>query len=234
MLFAEYEPMFRRSCSIRMKRVPLAFLSLTLASALAVQAQAPAAQHSAAPATHEAVAREAGPAKVAVIEFQAAVAQTNEFQRDFADLQKKYEPKRTDLKTLSDQIDTLTKQLQAQGSTLSDAERETRARAIDDKKKQLDRDTQDAQSDFQSDMQELVNRIAAKVGATMTDFAQKQGFTLVLDASEQQQAPTVLYAMPSIDITKAIIDAYNEKSGVPAPPAPAAATPDAPSPSPSH
>ena len=218
-----------------MKRVHLTFLSLTLGSALAVQAQAPAAQHSAAPATHEAAAHEAaGPARVGVIEFQAAVAQTNEFQRDFADLQKKYEPKRQDLKTLSDQVDTLTKQLQAQGSTLSDADRESRARAIDEKKKQLDRDTQDAQSDFQSDMQELVNRIAAKVGATMTDYAQKQGFTLVLDASEQQQAPTVLYAMPSIDITKAVIDAYNEKSGVPAPPAPVAATPDAPSPSPSH
>lgn len=218
-----------------MKRVHSVFLTLTLGSALAAQAQAPAAQHSAAPATREAATHEAaGPAKVAVIEFQAAVAQTNEFQRDFGDLQKKYEPKRTDLKNLNDQIDTLTKQLQAQGATLSDADRESRARTIDEKKKQLDRDTQDAQSDFQGDMQTLVNRIAAKVGATMTDYAQKQGFTLVLDASEQQQAPTVLYAMPSIDITKAIIDAYNEKSGVPAPPAPAAATPDAPSPSPAH
>jgi outer membrane protein len=169
-----------------------------------------------------------------VIEFQAAVAQTNEFQRDFADLQKKYEPKRQELKTLSDQIDTITKQLQAQGSTLSDAERESRARTVDEKKKQLDRDTQDAQSDFQTDMQDLVNRVAAKVGATMTDYAQKQGYTLVLDASEQQQtAPTVLYAMPSIDITKAVIDAYNDKSGVPAPAQPAS-TPDAPKPSTSH
>ena len=58
----------------------------------------------------------AGPAKVAVIAFQAAVSQTNEFQRDFADLQKKYDPKRQQLKTLSDEIDTLTKQLQDQGA----------------------------------------------------------------------------------------------------------------------
>jgi outer membrane protein len=218
-----------------MKRVHLVSLSLTLASALTVQAQAPAAQHTAAPATHEAATHEAaGPAKVGVIEFQAAVAQTNEFQRDFADLQKKYEPKREQLKTLNDQIDTLTKQLQAQGSTLSDADRQSRALAIDEKKKQLDRDTQDAQSDFQSDMQELVNRIASKVGATMQDYARLHGYTLVLDASEQQQqAPTVLYAMDSIDITKAVIDAYNDKSGVPAPPQ-QSATPDAPKPSTSH
>jgi Skp family chaperone for outer membrane proteins len=217
-----------------MKRLHLALISLALGSAVAALAQSPAGQHSAAPAATHETAAPAGPAKVAVIEFQAAVAQTNEFQRDFADLQKKYDPRRTEIKNLTTEIDTLTKQLQAQGAQLSDVERETRAHAIDDKKKQLDRDTQDAQSDFQSDMQDLVNRIAGKVGATMQDYAQKRGYTLVLDASEQQQqAPTVLYAAPANDITKAVIEAYNEKSGIPAPPAPSS-TPDAPKPSTSH
>ena len=61
-----------------------------------------------------------GPAKVGVIVFRAAVSQTNEFQRDFADLQKKYDPKRQQLQALNEQIDTLTKQLQAQGAALSD------------------------------------------------------------------------------------------------------------------
>ena len=59
---------------------------LTLASGLALGA---AAQTPAAPAA------QAVPAKVAVIAFQAAVGQTNEFQRNFADLQKKYEPSAT-------------------------------------------------------------------------------------------------------------------------------------------
>ena len=64
-----------------------------------------------------------GPAKIAVIAFQAAVTQTNEFQRNFADLQKKFEPKRVQLKTLSDDITALQKQLQTQSATLSDAAR---------------------------------------------------------------------------------------------------------------
>lgn len=219
-----------------MKRVFLVVLFLGLGSLLAAAAQAPAAQRPVSEAHEAAQAHDAAlPTKVAVISFQAAVGQTNEFQRDFADLQKKYAPREASLKSLNDEIDTLTKQLQAQGSTLSDDEREARARAIDEKKKQLDRDTQDAQGDFQSDMQDLLNKLAGKVGAVMTDYAQKHGYTLVLDATEQQQqAPTVLYALPSTDITKAVIDAYNEKSGIPAPPAPAAATPDAPKPSSSH
>jgi outer membrane protein len=55
----------------------------------------------------------------------------------------------------------------------------------------------------------------------LVSYAQQQGYTLVVDGSaSQQQAPVVLFASPSTDITKAVIDAYNLKSGVPAPPAP--------------
>jgi len=167
----------------------------------------------------------APPAKIAVIAFQAAVTQTNEFQRNFGDLQKKFTPKRDQLKALSTQIDTLKSQLQAQGDTLSEAERATRARVIDDKEKQLQRDGEDAQNDFQQALQDAFTGVAGKVGAVLTSYAQAQGFTLVLDGGTQQ-APVVLYANASTDITKAIVDAYNVKSGVPPPPAePAGTTP---------
>ena len=220
---------------IRMKRLPLFAHFLVLASATAAFSQATTAPRPAAPkpAASSAAAAPAGPTKVAVIAFQAAVGQTNEFQRAVADLQKKYDPRRAQIKTLSDEIDTLTKQLQAQGAQMNDAERANRARTLDDKKKLLDRDTQDAQSDFQSDMQGIVNDLAQKVGLVMTEYAQKHGYTLVLDAGDQQ-SPTVLYAIESTDITKDIIEAYNLKSGVPAPPPQATGQPavDAPQPQP--
>ena len=230
-----------------MKQLPFFVLSLALASVVAAAGQtatAPAAQKpAAAPASGQtatapaaqkpAAAPAAGPAKVAVIAFQAAVTQTNEFQRDFADLQKKYDPRRQQIKSLTDEVDNLTKQLQAQGAQLSDAERVSRSRAIDEKKRQLDRETQDAQSDFQNDAQQLLNGMAGKVGAVMTDLAAKLGFTLVLDAGDQQNA-TVLYAIPSTDITKAVIEAYNLKSGVPAPPEQGPNAVDAPQPAPAQ
>ncbi|HWT66962.1 MAG TPA: OmpH family outer membrane protein [Terracidiphilus sp.] len=193
-------------------------LALTLASGFALNAaaQAPAAATTPAPAA-------AGPAKIAVVAFQVAVAQTNEGQRSFADLQKKYDPKRQQLKTLSDEIDSLTKQLQTQGDKLSDAEKANRAKSIDDKKKQLQRDAEDAQNDMQQEMQELYNALASKVYDVLAVYAQQHGYTLVLDVA-QQQTP-VLYASESTNITKAVIDAYNVKSGVPAPPAGTAPAP---------
>jgi len=199
-----------------MKR--LLALAVTLASGIVLSA---AAQTSPAPA---APAAPAGPAKIAVIAFQVAVGQTNEGQRNFADLQKKYAPREDQLKNLNDDIETLTKQLQTQGDKLSEVERASRAKAIDDKKKKLDRDAEDARNDFQQEMQDMYNGLASKVYDVLEAYAQQQGYTIVLDEA-QQQTP-VLYATESTNITKAVIDAYNLKSGVPAPPAqPAAAAP---------
>ena len=194
-----------------MKRSSAIVAALLTGLSLAAAAQEPAAP--------------AGPTKIAVVAFQAAVAQTNEFQRDFADLQKKFTPKRDQLKALSDEIDGLKKQLQTQGSTLSEAERASRTKAIDDKTKQLQRSAEEAQNDFKQEMQDTYGTVANKVGGVLIDYAKQQGYTLVLDGGQQQVA-VILYANTSTDITKALIDAYNVKSGIPAPPPqPAAAAP---------
>jgi outer membrane protein len=194
-------------------------LTFLLASGLILSAGAQTPAATAAP-----TAAPAGPAKIAVIAFQMAVAQTNEGQRDFADLQKKYAPKEASLKSLSDEIDALNKSLQDPAANLSDVERANRTKSAEDKKKQLDRETEDLRNDGQQDMQDLYTSLASKVYDVMQNYAEGQGFTLVLDIS-QQQSP-VLYASGGTNITKQVIDAYNVKSGVPAPPAqPAAEAP---------
>jgi Skp family chaperone for outer membrane proteins len=204
---------------IQMKR-SLAIL-VTLASGIVLGA---AAQTPATPTASPSPI----PAKVAVIAFQAAVGQTNEFQRNFADLQKKYEPRRAQLKTMADEIESLEKQLQAQGDKLSDAERASKAKTLDEKKKQAQRFAEDAQNDLTGEMNETYNTVAQKVFDVLNAYAQQQGYTLVVDgSSSQQQTPVVLYASQNTDITKAIIDAYNVKSGVPAPPPQAPAAPAA-------
>jgi len=205
-----------------MKRSIALFVMLASGLAFSTAAQtttAPAVPAaSAAPAAHVAV-----PAKIAVINFQIAVAQTNEGQRDFADLQRKYAPREAALKSLSDEVDNLTKQLQTEGATMPEAQRAAKAKTIDEKTKQRDREVEDARNDFQADMQETYNTLAAKVYDVMQSYADQQGFTLILDVSAQQSP--VLYASNNTVITKSVIDAYNLKSGIPAQPQPAAGAP---------
>jgi outer membrane protein len=199
-------------------------LATLLASGFALGA---AAQTLPAPA---ATAAPAGPTKIAVIAFQVAVAKTNEGQRNFADLQKKFLPRENELKTRNDEIESLTKQLQAQGASLSEAARATQARTIDEKKKKLDRDAEDLRNEGGQEAQQMYNTLASKVYDVLSSYAQQQGYTLVLDFSQQQNP--ILFAQQSTDITAPVVDAYNIKSGVPAPPPPPAGSsaPSAPKP----
>jgi outer membrane protein len=62
-------------------------------------------------------------------------------------------------------------------------------------------------------------------------YAKENQFALIIDVSQQWPQGSVLWADPSrVDITKAVVDAYNVASGVPAPPPPAGGVPSAPRP----
>jgi outer membrane protein len=211
---------FSRSMSIACLLVSGAGLAAVAQTAGGPAAAASAAAPAAAPT---------GTSKIAVINFQAAVFQTNEGRRNISELQKKFDPKRTALKAQADEIDTLKKQLQASGDKLSDAERESRTQAIDTKEKALQRDGEDASNDYEQQMSQAYQQLAEKVYGVLQSYVTQNGYGLVLDASAsgQQQAPTVLWASQGTDITRAVIDAYNVKSGVPAP---AAEPPSAPTP----
>lgn len=198
-----------RSSKIRMKR------SLSLICLLATGLCIPAMAQTGASASGS---------KIAVIMFQAAVAQTNEGQRDLADLQKQFAPQREQLQQQNEQINDLKKQLQASGSTLTDEQRADRIRVINLKERQLEQNAQDAQTNFQNALGDDFNTLAQKVGVVMTAYVKEHGYALVLDAGAQQSP--VLWASPETDITKAVIAAYNAKSGIPAPP-PAAPAPSA-------
>jgi len=199
-------------------------LSLLLVSGFSVTAstQVPAAPMPSGPASANTTqSAPVGPARIATVAFQLAVSQTNEFQRAFTDLQKKWDPKRQQLKALSDDMDKLNKDLQTQGDKLSDEERASRMKTLEDKKKKFDHEQGDDQNDFQQEMQELYANSASKVYDVLSSYAEKNGYTLVLDISGQQTP--VLYRLESTDITKPVIEAYNVKSGVP--PLPAGSAP---------
>ncbi len=134
-------------------------------------------------------------------------------------------PRRQQLKTLAEEVEGLDKQLKAQGDKISETERAHRAKAIEEKKKQGQRQAEDLQNDAQGEMQEIFGKVASKVYDVLSNYARQQGYTLVLDSTmSRQQAPLILFSDQSTDISKTVLDAYNLKSGVPAPPARPAAT----------
>ncbi len=204
---------FFKEFQSRMNRT---FSLVLLASGLAATAAFAQVAPSPSASATKAPAPVAMTAKIAIIEFQPGTMQTNEGKAAMAALQQKYEPTQVKLKGLSDEIDSLKKQLAAGGEKLTEEERASRAKTIDTKEKQLQRDAEDAQGSFQGEASDVYQKIAAKVYQTVQTYAQQNGYTLVVDISGQQSP--VLWANPATDITAAVIEAYNAKSGVPAPP----------------
>jgi Skp family chaperone for outer membrane proteins len=196
---------------------------LAQATGVPAPAAAPATPPAAAAGAPAAVAPQAIPAKIALVAFEQAVFATNEGQKAIQDVQKKYEPKKSQIDTLASEVDSLKKQLQSAPATLSDEERQSRLKTIDTKEKQLNRDAEDAQTAYNADLQEAYGKIAQKVSVTLKNYVSQNGFTLLLDVSNQQS--NVMWALPTTDITQAVVSAYNTSSGVAAPPpsAPSAA-----------
>jgi outer membrane protein len=171
-------------------------------------------------------------AKIAVIEYEQATAATNEGQRALLALQKKYEPQKTQLQALQTEIESLTKQLQSAPATMSDEERASRARTIDTKQKQLQRDGDDATAAFNAEMQETLGAVAKKLGPIVIKYVQDNGYTMLLDNTGQQGGLSVLwFAQGTTDISQAVVDVYNASSGVAAPAMPSAPSATRPKPS---
>ncbi len=193
-------------------------LLTALGAGLATATFAAAQTTAAAPAASTPAAASGGPAvvsKVALINFEQVVLASNEGQVTTLNTQKKFEPRKTQIEALGAEVDSLKKNLPA---TLPDDERASRLRAIDTKEKQLNRDVEDATTAYNTELQEALSKVAAKLAGTMRDYAQQNGYTLLLDVSSQSS--NVLWTSPTAhsDISQAVVDAYNKTSGIAAPP----------------
>ena len=205
--------------------IPVA--AIAQASPATPESTTPTPATAAPAAAPAAVVPQAYPAKIALVAFQQAVVATNEGQRAVADIQKKYAPKQTQLEALNTEVDGLKKQLQAAPATLTDADRAARMKTLDTRQKQLDRDTDDARTAYQADLQEAYRKVAEKVNVVLLKYVQANGYTLLLDVGSEQSSVMWAARDPSADITQAVVSAYNTSSGITAPPpaAPSAARP---------
>ena len=166
------------------------------------------------------------PAKVGIINLQNAVVSTREGQKALADLQSRFTPKKEDLDKKQADIKGLQEQLPRGSNTMSEDARNKLVRDIDEKTKRLQRDTEDAQVEFDQEQGKAFNEVGGKLMAVLDKYSKENGFTLILDVSAQTSP--VLWAGNGVDITRAIVDLFDKApAGTVAPPSGAAAKPAA-------
>ena len=175
-------------------------------------------------ATTAATTANSGGVRVGIIDIQQAIVATNEGARDFEALQKKFEPRRTELQNHNTEVESLKKQLNTQGDKMNEETRANLVKSIETKQKSQQRSAEDAQNVFQAQQNEIAQRILQKMAPVIDKYAKSSGYSLLLDSSNPWPQGPLLWATASVDLTKTIVDAYNAQSGVAAPAAKPAGT----------
>lgn len=205
------------------------FVRFALALAIVLSLTAFAQTGTAAAATAPAVTGPQ-PTKVGIINIQAAIVGSNEGQVELNKLKSKFEPQQTTLEKQGKDIEDLQKQLNTQGDKLNDATREQMRKDLESKQRVYQRAVEDTRTEVQSAQDEMLNKIGNKLMPVLDKYARENGYALILDSSQPfPQGPLLWANVPSVDITKTIVDLYNAQSGVAAPaataPKPAATRP---------
>jgi outer membrane protein len=189
----------------------IVFAGLVLALGAGVNAQTPATP----------------PGKVAIIYFQGAIVGSKDGQKASAELESKAGPKKKELELKQGEVNALQDQFNKGQNTLSEAAKNELYRNIEAKKKSLQRDYDDTKEEFDAEQQKLIQQIAQKMTAVIERYSRDHGYYLVVDVSSPQSP--VLYASPTVDITKDIIELYDQAAPAMSNPTPAKPTSSQPS-----
>jgi outer membrane protein len=147
-------------------------------------------------------AQAVGPAKIAIINAQKAVADTQEIKKAQATLEAKYKPRQQTMETLQRDLQNIQTQLNAPNLT---PEKEAQLRAdAGQKQKQLQRLSDDLQADVNNDRQDILGRSGRQMTEIVKKIAEERGIDVVIDITN------TLYFKPALDITAEATAAYDK------------------------
>lgn len=162
--------------------------------------------------------------KVAVVDMQRAVADTNEGKRILGELQGKADKKKKELEAKRDEIQKMGEELKKQESVLRPEVFQKKRQEFEQKAMQFQESVMRTEQDFQQEQMRATQPIQEKVYRAINLIATRERFNLVLNS-----AAVVWPQQSEMDITNEVIRKANE-GGAAAPTTPAAQKPATPAP----
>jgi outer membrane protein len=163
----------------------------------------------------EAGAQPVPPLKIGVVDLQSIIIKSKDGEKAAAELKSKFAPKQSALEKKQADITVLQTQLRNGQNTMSEENKQKLMRDIDQRTNALKRDSEDANTDLEQEQQRMMGELVPKILSSLNKYATENGFAVVLDISSQQTP--VIFASNAVELTRAIIDAY-DKSAPLAPP----------------
>lgn len=161
--------------------------------------------------------------KVGTINIQQAIVSTKDGQKAAAELQTRFEPRRKEVEKANATVQALQAQYQKLGTVGSEEAKRKLQTDIEMKTKSLQRESEDANAEFESEQQKVLNELGGRIMQVINKYSTDNGFSMILDISSPQTP--VIWASNTLDITNEVIKLYdaNAPSTVAAPAAKTAA-----------
>jgi len=142
--------------------------------------------------------------KVAVINLQRAVLESDEIQKASAAMEAKFKPRQQEIEKLQRDLQGIQQQLQAgAGKLTQQAEAELTAQG-QRKQRDMQRMTDDLQADVTADRNEVLGKSSQKMSEVVKKLAEEKGYDMVVDVTN------TVYFKPAMDITAEALAAYNK------------------------
>ena len=140
--------------------------------------------------------------KVAVINTQKAMADTEELKKASAAVEAKYKPRQDELGKLQADLQSIEQQLNS-GKLNQNTTAELQAQG-QRKQRDAQRISDDLQADFERDRQDILGKASTKMQTVIQKLAEEKGMDVIVDASQ------TLFFKPTLDLTTEATAAYNK------------------------
>jgi outer membrane protein len=140
--------------------------------------------------------------KVAVVNVQKAILDSDEIKKAQTVLEAKYKSRQDQLQALQKDLESI--QTQLQGGKLSQPAAADLQVQGQRKQRDAQRIADDLQADADRDRQDILSKSTAKMQEVVKKIAEEKGYDIVIDVSQ------AFYTKPSLDITAEVAAAYNK------------------------
>jgi Skp family chaperone for outer membrane proteins len=151
-------------------------------------------------------------AKIALVNTEAFLDEKSGIARLVAAakrVESEFQPRRTELATLQQQIEKTTADLQKAAPVQDQKVTAQQQERIDQMKKDFQRKGEDAQTAYQKRIQEILGPVYESIDKALGDYAKARGITLIIDVTKMQG---ILSASASTDVTQSFISEFNSKN----------------------
>ncbi|GAB5046382.1 OmpH/Skp family outer membrane protein [Thermodesulfovibrio sp. TK110] len=146
--------------------------------------------------------------KIGVVDVFRVLNESDEGKKAVGQLQNMVEERQKILEEKQKKIQSLKEELEKKRSVLSEDARKSKEDEIDRLSRELQRTAADYQVELQKKQNEITQSMFKEIKQLINEYAQKEGYSLILEKAEQ----IILFTTPEVDITDKIISLYNQKT----------------------